>query len=86
MILAMVNKYLRALESLDEAFAPGVKVAVNPQAKMEAWQIGNDIYLVKLPFEMDVNGHPMGMRWECSKTQWDHFFNTVHGPRGWKKV
>ena len=47
------------------------KIAVGES--WEFWQIGDDVYRSAVGTGMDIYGHPMAKRWECSRSQWDHF-------------
>ena len=55
------------------------------QDKAEAWQIGDEVFIRRGPGPMDVDGTPSGVRWECSRTHWDRYFDTVWSPVGWTK-
>lgn len=45
------------------------------------WQIGNDVFRAPFPWGVaamlesnyDVYGHPLGKRWECTRSHWNRF-------------
>lgn len=47
--------------------------------EIEFHQVKDEVYRVKKGWLLDVNGTPMGMRWECSITQWEKYRNSVYG-------
>jgi len=38
-----------------------------------AWLINGNVYLAPIDAQMDVDGYPMGARWECSQKHWEHY-------------
>lgn len=37
------------------------------------WQIGNEVFRARTGEALDIYGHPMAKRWECSLSHWLHF-------------
>lgn len=46
-----------------------------------AWLINGNIYLAPIDAQMDVDGYPMGARWECSEKHWE-IYQDVFTMRG----
>jgi hypothetical protein len=42
-----------------------------------AWLIGTDVFIAPANAPLDIDGNPMGSRWECSKTHFDRYRETV---------
>ena len=60
------------------------RLALDPESRKIAsadecdfWKIGKEIFRVKIPYELDTWGLPMGRRWECSEAHWIIFRHTV---------
>ena len=46
-----------------------------------AWLINGNVYLAPIDAQMDVDGYPMGARWECSEKHWE-IYQDVFTMRG----
>jgi hypothetical protein len=46
-----------------------------------AWLINGNVYLAPIDAQMDVDGYPMGARWECTEEHWE-IYQDVFTMRG----
>jgi len=43
-----------------------------------AWLINGEIFIAPINAVLDINGLPMGSRWECSLNHWERYASTVY--------
>ncbi len=48
-------------------------IGKSEDGSVEVYRLGDNIYRVGRGWVPDINGIPMGMRWECSVEHWKKF-------------